>query len=115
MLVYRRVSHLYFGGEKTDSDLYARQISAQTLPRDLRLLVYGATHKEVDMSGAHYEPLWSFHNSPAPSAPWDLCVAFCRPQLLRGATTSIDHRNHGKSKGAHPLNATFSPQEIRPC
>ena len=35
--------------------LYARQISAQTLPRDLRLLVYGATHKEVDMSGAHYE------------------------------------------------------------
>ena len=35
--------------------LYARQISAQTLPKDLRLLVYGATHKEVDMSGAHYE------------------------------------------------------------
>ena len=35
--------------------LYARQISAQTLPRDLRLLAYGATHKEVDMSGAHYE------------------------------------------------------------
>ena len=35
--------------------LYARQISAQTLPRELRLLAYGATHKEVDMSGAHYE------------------------------------------------------------
>ena len=35
--------------------LYARQISAQTLPRDLQSLLYGATHKEVDMSGAHYE------------------------------------------------------------
>ena len=35
--------------------LYARQASAQALPRDLRLLLYGATHKEVDMSGAHYE------------------------------------------------------------
>ena len=34
---------------------YARQISAQSLPRELRLLAYGATHKEVDMSGAHYE------------------------------------------------------------
>ena len=35
--------------------LYARHCCAQTLPRDLRLLLYGATHKEVDMSGAHYE------------------------------------------------------------
>ena len=35
--------------------LYARQIGAQSLPRQLRLLIYGDTHKEVDMSGAHYE------------------------------------------------------------
>ena len=35
--------------------LYVRHCCAQTLPRDLRLLLYGATHKEVDMSGAHYE------------------------------------------------------------
>ena len=35
--------------------LYARQCGAQTLPRNLRLLLYGNTHKEVDMSGAHYE------------------------------------------------------------
>ena len=35
--------------------LYARQIGAQSLPRQLRLLMYGDTHKEVDMSGAHYE------------------------------------------------------------
>ena len=35
--------------------LYARQIGAQSLPRNLRLLMYGSTHKEVDMSGAHYE------------------------------------------------------------
>ena len=35
--------------------LYARQIGAQSLPRKLRLLMYGNTHKEVDMSGAHFE------------------------------------------------------------
>ena len=35
--------------------LYARQIGAQSLPRQLRLLIYGDTHKEVDISGAHYE------------------------------------------------------------
>ena len=32
--------------------LYARHTCAQTLPRSLRLLLYGATHKEVDISGA---------------------------------------------------------------
>ena len=35
--------------------LYARHTCARTLPRSLRLLLYGATHKEVDISGAHYE------------------------------------------------------------
>ena len=35
--------------------LYARQIGAQSLPRQLRLLIHGETHKEVDISGAHYE------------------------------------------------------------
>ncbi len=35
--------------------LYARHTCAQALPRSLRLLLYGATHKEVDISGAHYE------------------------------------------------------------
>ena len=35
--------------------LYARHTCAQTLPRSLWLLLYGATHKEVDISGAHYE------------------------------------------------------------
>ena len=35
--------------------LYATQICAQKLPRDLRLLIYGSTHKEVDLTGAHYE------------------------------------------------------------
>ena len=35
---------------------YARQTSAQQLPRSVRTLaVYGSTHKEVGMSGAHYE------------------------------------------------------------
>ena len=37
--------------------LYARQVSAQSLSRDARYLLYGQTHKEVDMSGAHYEIL----------------------------------------------------------
>ena len=35
--------------------LYATQICAQRLPRELRLLLYGNTHKEVDLTGAHYE------------------------------------------------------------
>ena len=35
--------------------VYARQACAQLLPRSVRLLVYGRTHKEIDMSGAHYE------------------------------------------------------------
>ena len=35
--------------------LYARQIGAQSLPRKLRLLMYGDTRKEVDLGGAHYE------------------------------------------------------------
>ena len=37
------------------SRLYATQICAQKLPRELRLLIYGRTHKEVDLTGAHYE------------------------------------------------------------
>ena len=32
-----------------------RQIGAQSLPRQLWLLICGETHKEVDISGAHYE------------------------------------------------------------
>ncbi len=35
--------------------VYARQVCAQQLPRDVRVMVDGCTHKEVDMSGAHYE------------------------------------------------------------
>ena len=35
--------------------LYATQICAQKLPRELRPFIYGRTHKEVDLTGAHYE------------------------------------------------------------
>ena len=35
--------------------VYARQVGAQLLPRDVRAMIYGKTHKEVDMTGAHYE------------------------------------------------------------
>ena len=35
--------------------LYARQFSAQRVPRSLRLAAYGLGHQEVDMTGAHYE------------------------------------------------------------
>ena len=37
--------------------LYARQVSAQSLTREARYLIYGQSHKEVDMSGAHHELL----------------------------------------------------------
>ena len=35
--------------------LYATQMCAQKLPRELRLLIYGSTHKEIDLTGAHDE------------------------------------------------------------
>ena len=35
--------------------LYATQVCAQKLPRELRLLIYAITQKEVDLTGAHYE------------------------------------------------------------
>ena len=35
--------------------LYARHSSAQQLPRLIRAILYGNSHKEVDISGAHYE------------------------------------------------------------
>ena len=35
--------------------LYSQQASGQQLPKVVRKLVYGRSHKEVDMSGAHYE------------------------------------------------------------
>ena len=37
--------------------VYARQAGAQLLPKDVRAMIYGKTHKEVDMTGAHYEIL----------------------------------------------------------
>ena len=37
--------------------VYARQAGAQQLPKEVRILVYGRTRKEVDMTGAHYEIL----------------------------------------------------------
>ena len=37
--------------------LYARQVSAQSLTREAHYILYGQSHKEVDMSGAHYELL----------------------------------------------------------
>ena len=35
--------------------LYARHSSAQQLPRLIRAVLYGNSHKEVDISGAHCE------------------------------------------------------------
>ena len=37
--------------------LYSLQISAQQLSREARCLVYGQSHKEIDISGAHYETI----------------------------------------------------------
>ena len=45
--------------------LYAKQASAQRLPRELRLLMYGKTHKEVDLTSAHYEMIRAVTNSPS--------------------------------------------------
>ena len=47
--------------------LCARQVSAQSLSREARSLIYGSTHREVDISGAHYEILR--HTSGEASLP----------------------------------------------
>ena len=46
--------------------MYATQICAQRLPRELRLLIYGNTHKEVDLTGAHYEMIRAMTGSVTP-------------------------------------------------
>ena len=35
--------------------LYAIESAAQTLPKPLRMLLFGTTHAEIDITGAHYE------------------------------------------------------------
>ena len=40
--------------------LYAIESAAQTLPKQFRLLLYGTTHTELDISGAHYEIIRRF-------------------------------------------------------
>ena len=58
--------------------VYARQACAQQLPRAVRTLVYGSTHKEVDMSGAHYEIVRRLVNSSTLPP-----ISVLREQLLR--------------------------------
>ena len=43
--------------------LYAIESAAQTLPKQLRLLLYGTTHAEIDISGAHYEIIRRFSHT----------------------------------------------------
>ena len=43
--------------------LYAIESAAQTLPKQLRLLLFGTTHAEVDISGAHYEIVRRFSHT----------------------------------------------------
>ena len=67
--------------------LYARQIGAQSLPRQLRLLIYGETHKEVDISGAHYELTRALCKSQ--SLP-SICALRERLKLLWASRLSSD-------------------------
>ena len=73
--------------------LYARQISAQTLPRDLRLLAYGATHKEVDMSRAHYELIRAMCASES-LPPVRTLRLWLRQAWLTGPATGGDDEVH---------------------
>ena len=67
--------------------LYARQIGAQSLPRQLRLRIYGETHKEVDISGAHYELTRALCKSQ--SLP-SICALRERLKLLWASRLSSD-------------------------
>ena len=64
--------------------LYATQICAQRLPRELRLLIYGSTHKEVDLTGAHYELIRAMTGS----------VTLPPTRLLRGRLREIWTGDH---------------------
>lgn len=61
--------------------LYARHSSAQRLPRLLRAILFGNTHKEVDISGAHYEliRLCAHWTTPRGSLSQLWYGLFCRP------------------------------------
>ena len=41
--------------------LYPAQLGAAKLPKPLRLLLFGATHHEIDLVGSHYQILQRFH------------------------------------------------------
>ena len=43
--------------------LYAKQSSAQYLPKSVRAFLYAQSHQEVDMAGAHYELIRRYVNS----------------------------------------------------
>ena len=43
--------------------LYAIESAAQTLPKPLRILLFGTTHAEVDITGAHYEIVRRFSHT----------------------------------------------------
>ena len=72
--------------------LYATQLCAQKLPRELRLLIYGSTHKEIDLTGAHYELIRAMTGSVTlpPTmvlrnrlkTTWDNALVSC-PELLQ--------------------------------
>ena len=72
--------------------LYATQLCAQKLPRELRLLIYWSTHKEIDLTGAHYELIRAMTGSVTlpPTmvlrnrlkTTWDNALVSC-PELLQ--------------------------------
>ena len=41
--------------------LYPAQLGAAKLPKPLRLLLFGATHHEIDLVGSHYQIFQKFH------------------------------------------------------
>ena len=58
--------------------------SRRQLPRELRLLIYGSTHKEVDLTGAHYELIRAMTGS----------VTLPPTRLLRGRLREIWTGDH---------------------
>ena len=87
--------------EDGEGRLYTQQNSAQNMPKDLRLLLFGDTHWEVDISGAHYELIRIGSGSPTLPNIHLLREWFCKD--LVNAAGNLGHAEVLKDVKCFPI------------
>ena len=88
--------------------LYPAQLGAAKLPKPLRLLLFGATHHEIDLVGSHYQIFQKFHAKFSS----DILPTVQHLRELLSADMSIPpcpllHMRPKAPKATHLLNATL--------